>query len=308
MRRIWDVAKTAVARWSGDKAPKMAAALAFYCSFALAPILFIAIWVAGIVFGEEAARGEVVGQIQGLVGEESARAVEDVLRKVREPKSNVLASILGLLALMFGASGVFAELQDSLNVVWKVEKKPGRGIWGTVKDRFLSFSMVLGLGFLLLVSLVVSAGLAALGAWVGGENAGGLLKSLSVLFSLAVVTTLFSMMFRFLPDARTPWKEAFAGGAVTAALFTLGKVAIGAYLGRGSVSTTYGAAGAFLLVLLWVYYSSQILFLGAEFTKAYADLRGRPPRPDADARRVEEATAPGRTRRHSGPTEIVIEI
>lgn len=289
----------ALRHWSEDKAPKMAAALAFYSCFALAPILFFAIWVAGLAFGEEAARGEVVGQIQGLVGADSARAVEDVLRKVNEPHSNVLASLLGLLALMFGASGVFAELQDSLNVVWKVEKKPGRGIWGTVKDRFLSFTMVLGIGFLLLISLVVSAGLSALGTWVGG---GWILKSLSFLFSFAVVSALFAMMFRFLPDARTPWRETFAGGAVTAFLFTLGKFAIGAYLGSGSVSKTYGAAAAFLLVLLWVYYSSQILFLGAELTKAWA---GAPP-PDVDARRV-HATATGKTPK-KGPTEIVIEL
>ncbi len=310
MKRFVSIVKTAFKRWSEDKAPKMAAALAFYSSFALAPILFIAIWVAGLVFGQVAARGEVVGQIQGLVGEDSARAVEDVLRKVNQPKDNILASILGILALLFGASGVFAELQDSLNVVWKVEKKEGRGIWGTLKDRFLSLTMVLGIGFLLLVSLVASAGLAALGAWVGGENAGFLLKALSFVFSFAVVTTLFSMMFRFLPDARTPWKEAFVGGSITALLFTLGKFAIGAYLGHGSVSTTYGAAGAFLLVLLWVYYSSQILFLGAEFTKAFADLRGHAPPPDSDARRIREDAngQKGRPRRSAGPTEIVIEI
>ncbi len=308
MKRILGVASTAFSRWNSDKAPKMAAALAFYSSFALAPILFFAIWIAGLVFGQEAARGEVVSQIQGLIGADSAKAVEDVLRKVNEPKSNVLASLLGLLALMFGASGVFAELQDSLNVVWKVAKREGRGLWGTVKDRFLSFSMVLGLGFLLLVSLVVSTGLAALGNWVGGENAGWLLKALSFVFSFAVVSALFSLIFRFLPDARTPWTETFVGGAVTAFLFTLGKFAIGTYLGTGSVSTTYGAAAAFLLVLLWVYYSSQILFLGAEFTKALADLRGHTPPPDGDARRV-AASATGKARKRGArTTEIVIEL
>src|SRR5688572_12466181 len=261
----------------------MAAALAFYSSFALAPLLFIAIVIAGVVFGQDAARARVVGEIQGLIGEQSARAFDGILRKVSEPKSGLLASLVGLLALLFGASGVFAELQDSLNVVWKVKKKPGRGLLGTVKDRFLSFTMVLGLGFLLLVSLVVSAALAALAEPIGGADAGILLKALSFLFSLSVVTALVTLMFRFLPDARTRWTEAIAGGAITAFLFTLGKFAIGAYLGQGTVATTYGAAGAFLLVLLWVYYSSQILFLGAEVTKAYADLRGHAPAPDPDA-------------------------
>lgn len=306
MSRLVRVARTALGRWSDDKAPKMAAALAFYSSFALAPLLFIAISVAGLVFGQDAAREGVVAQIQGLIGEGSARAVDEVLQRVSEPKTGTLASIVGLLALVFGASGVFAELQDSLNVVWRVKKKPGRGILGTVKDRFLSFTMVLGLGFLLLVSLVVSAALAALGELIGGADAGILLKALSFLFSLAVVTALFTLMFRFLPDARTRWAEALAGGAITAFLFTLGKFAIGAYLGQGSVATTYGAAGAFLLVLLWVYYSSQILFLGAEVTKAYADLRGHAPSPDPDAVPAEDASA--RTARSPRPAEIVIEL
>jgi membrane protein len=289
MKRIVGIARTAFSRWSSDKAPKMAAALAFYSSFALPPLLFIAIAIAGLAFGQDAARQQVVAQIQGLIGADSARALDDILQKLNTPKTGALASILGVLALFFGASGVFGELQDSLNVVWKVKKKAGRGILGTIKDRFLSFSMVLGLGFLLLVSLVVSAGLAALGNLIGGADAGVLLKALSFVFSFAVVSALFMLMFRFLPDARTRWREALLGGAITAFLFTLGKFAIGAYLGRGKIATTYGAAGAFLLVLLWVYYSSQILFLGGEVTKAYADSAGRAPAPDPDAVRAEAA-------------------
>jgi membrane protein len=309
MRRLIRVARTAIGRWSDDKAPKMAAALAFYSSFALAPLLFIAIAIAGLVFSQDAARLQVVGQIQELIGENSARAVDDILQKVNTPKTGALASLLGLAALLFGASGVFAELQDSLNVVWRVKKKPGRGLLGTAKDRFLSFSMVLGLGFLLLISLVVSAGLAALSELIGGADAGVLLKALSFVFGFAVVTAIFSLMFRFLPDARTRWTEALVGGAVTAFLFTLGKFAIGLYLGRGTVATTYGAAGAFLLVLLWVYYSSQILLLGAEVTKAYADLRGHAPAPDPDAVRADAAARPRKLRRSSaGGGEIVIQL
>lgn len=295
MKNLLKVVKTAFGSWSTDKAPKMAAALAYYSAFALAPMLFIAIAVAGLAFGQEAARGQVVSQIEGLVGEDSAKAIQDVLQKVNQPKASIVASIIGFFALLFGASGVFGELQDSLNVIWKVKKKPGRGILGTLKDRFLSFSMVLGLGFLLLVSLVVSAGLAALGNLIGGDDAGFLLKALSFVFSFVVVTGLFSLMFRYLPDARTRWKHALIGGAVTAILFTAGKFAIGAYLGHSKVVSTYGAAGAFLLVLLWVYYSSQILFLGGEVTKAYADADGRAPAPDPDAVRVKEtATGPAK--------------
>ena len=297
--------RTSVGRWSEDKAPKMAAALAFYSCFALGPLLFLAIQVAGLVFGREAAQGQVVHEIQGLVGKESAKAVEDVLRNLSEPKTGLLASIIGFVALLIGASGVFGELQDSFNVIWKVEKKPGRGVWGTLKDRFLSLSMVFGLGFLLLISLVLSAGLSALGTWIGGEDAGWLLQAASVLVSLGVVTTIFALMFRALPDARTSWKDAWFGGLLTAALFTLGKFAIGVYLGQGSVATTYGAAGAFLLVLLWVYYSSQILFLGAEVTKAYADLRGHAPAPDPDAVPAENA---GRARSPRHSAEIVIQL
>jgi membrane protein len=293
---VWALVKETVRRWSEDRAPKMAAALAFYSCFALGPLLFLAIQVAGLVFGQEAAQGQVVREIQGLVGKDSAQAIESVLTKVSEPKSGLLASIIGFAALLIGASGVFGELQDSFNIIWKVEKKPGRGIWGTLKDRFLSLSMVLGLGFLLLISLVVSAGLSALGSWIGGEDAGWLLQAGSVLFSLGVVTSIFALMFRLLPDAETRWRDTWLGGLVTAGLFTLGKFGIGLYLGQSATMSTYGAAGAFLLVLLWVYYSSQILFFGAEFTKARADLRGRVPPPDADARPVRISRRPAETR------------
>jgi len=300
MKRLFGLLGKTFKRWSLDKAPKLAAALAYYSAFAIAPLILIAIGVAGLVFGAEAARGEIMGQLQGLIGQENARTVEETLQRVNKPRAGILATLLGGLALLFGASGVFGELQDSLNLIWKVEKKPGRGILGKIKDRFLSFTMVVGLGFLLLTSLVVSAGLAALGNWIGGDDAGWLLKAASFLVSLALIAGLFTAMFRFLPDARTPWKPLWIGGIVTAALFVGGKFALGAYLANSAAATAYGAAGAFLLVLVWVFYSAQILFFGAELTKTLAEAQGAPPRPDDDARRLRTNGAPaGRAPRGS---------
>ncbi len=301
MRKIKDVLVATFKGWSEDKAPKLAAALAYYSCFALPPLLVIAIWIAGAAFGKDAAMGQVVEQIEGLVGRTSAETIQEVLVKVGEFKAGVVGTIIGVLALIFGASGVFGELQDSLNVIWKVKKKPGRGVLGTLKDRFFSLTMVFGLGFLLLISLVLSAGLSALAHWVTGPQAGFFLQALSFVVSVAVVAVVFTLLFRFVPDARTPWKYSLIGGAATALLFSAGKFALGAYLGQSKIATSYGAAGAFLLVLLWVYYSSQILFLGAELTTTLAAQSGAAPKPDPDAVRSEEV--PSRTARHRAPAE-----
>ena len=280
---LWALAKATVTRWSEDRAPKMAAALAYYTAFALAPLLLIAIAVAGLVFGPEAARGAVVEQIRGLVGEEGGRTVEEILVRAWRPKEGTLALVLGIAALLAAATGVFGELQDSLNTIWKVQKKPGRGILGTLKDRFLSFSMVLGLGFLLLVSLVATAALQAFADLLTGDAQGLLLRILNFLVSFVFIAALFIALFKLLPDARTRWRDAALGGAATALLFTAGKVLIGLYLGRSSTASAFGAAGSFVVLLLWLNYSAQIVFLGAEFTKQWADRRGTPPRPDPDA-------------------------
>jgi membrane protein len=313
MRKIKDTLIATFRGWSEDKAPKLAAALAYYSCFALPPLLVIAIWVAGAAFGKDAAMGEVVTQIEGLVGRTSAETIQAVLVKVGQLRAGVVGTIIGVLALMFGASGVFGELQDSLNIIWKVKKKPGRGILGTLKDRFFSLTMVFGLGFLLLISLVLSAGLSALAHWVSGPNAGVLLQILSFVVSLAIVGAVFTMLFRFVPDARTPWKYSLIGGLTTAVLFSAGKFALGAYLGQSKIATSYGAAGAFLLVLLWVYYSSQILFLGAELTTTLAARSGAPPKPDPDAVRSEKTTVrtptprePAKTHRRRRVVEILI--
>jgi membrane protein len=300
MRKIKDVLVATFKGWSEDKAPKLAAALAYYSCFALPPLLVIAIWIAGAVFGKDAAMHEVVAQMEGLVGRTSAETIQAVLVTVGELRAGVVGTIVGILALVFGASGVFGELQDSLNVIWKVKKKPGRGILGTLKDRFFSLTMVFGLGFLLLISLVLSAGLSALSTWVAGADAGIVLQVLSFVVSLTIVGSVFTLLFRFVPDARTPWKYSLTGGMATAILFSAGKFALGAYLGHSKIATSYGAAGAFLLVLLWVYYSSQILFLGAELTTTLAARSGAAPQPDPDAVRSEQ---PARTRTHRAPAE-----
>lgn len=282
-RGPWALAKATVSSWSGDRAPKMAAALAYYSAFALAPLLLIAIAVAGLVFGADAARGAVVREVGGLVGPDGARAVEEILARAWRRREGALALGLGVAALLVAATGVFGELQDSLNTIWKVEKKPGRGLLGTLKDRFLSFTMVLGLGFLLLVSLVATAALQAFADFLTGEAKTVLLQILNFLVSFGVIAGLFTALFKLLPDAETRWRDAAVGGAATALLFTAGKILIGLYLGRSATASSFGAAGSFVILLLWLNYSAQILFLGAEFTKQFADRRGRPPRPDPDA-------------------------
>lgn len=294
---LWALIRLTVERWTDDKVPKLAAALAYYTSFAIAPVLLIAIALAGMIFGADAARGAVSREISGLVGFRIGDEIEGLLKNAWQPKAGMLATILGVIALIFGASGVFVELQDSLNIIWKVKKKAGRGVWGTVRDRFLSFTMVLGIGFLLLVSLALSAALEALSQWMmQGRSETLLIRLLNPVVSMVVISGLFAASFKALPDARTRWRDVAVGAVLTAVLFTLGKFLLGLYLGRNTIGTTYGAAGSFVLLLLWIYYSSQIFYLGAEFTKAWADLRGAPPRPESDAVAADQHMPSGRVR------------
>lgn len=289
---LWALLKLTFARWNEDRIPKLAAALAYYTSFSIAPILIIAIAVASLVFGSDAARGAVSREISGLVGLRIGEGIESLLKSAWQPKAGLTATILGAIALVLGASGVFAELQDSLNVIWKVRKKERRGFWGVIRDRFLSFSMVLGIGFLLLVSLVLSAGLNAVGeAMAGWQGKGATIRLLGSAFSLLAITLLFAASFRILPDAVTRWRDIWVGALLTAGLFSLGKYLIGLYLGKSSLGSTYGAAGSFVLLLLWIYYSSQIFFFGAEFTKTWADTHGLAPKPRAGAIRTPERPA-----------------
>ena len=271
-------------RWSADKVPKLAAALAYYTAFSIGPIILIAIAAAGLVFGSDAARAGVSSQISALVGDKAGESIQTLLQNSWKPSTGIVATILGALGLVFGSMGVFGELQDSLNIIWSMKKKEGRGILGTLKDRLLSFGMVAGIGFLLLVSLVLSAGLEALNeAVLGGKDAGLVVRILQEAVSLALISLLFAFCFKVLPDARTRWRDVGIGAFLTAALFTLGKFLIGLYLGKSSIGSAFGAAGSLALLLLWVFYSAQIFYFGAEFTKATADTHGAPPKPDPDA-------------------------
>jgi membrane protein len=283
--RMWGHLKDTFAAWSHDKVPRHGAALAYYTVFSLVPLLVVIIGMIGLVFGQEAAQSYILQQIATLVGPQSAAAIKDMLQRANQPTHGLVATVVAAATLLFGASGVFGQLQDSLNAIWGVQPKEGRGIWGYVKARFMSFAALLGTGFLLLVSLVLNAALAALGKWFGGwlPAPESVLQGVEVLVSLAVITGLFAMMFKVLPDAKVAWSDVWVGAALTALLFTLGKFAIGLYLGKSDVGSAYGAAGSLVILLVWVYYSTQILLFGAEFTQVYAKAVGRQIRPSEDA-------------------------
>ncbi len=284
----WQVLKAAGLEWMKDKIPQLGAALAFYSVLSMAPMLVIAIAVAGMVFGQEVASGQLDTQIRGFVGKEGAEAVKEMLANARKPSEGIFASVIGVVTLLVAASGVFGQLQDSMNTIWEVEPKPGRGILGLIKDRFLSLSMVFGIGFLLLISLILSSALSALGGAFGGllPVPAAFLQGLELVVSFTVVTLLFAMIYKFLPDVKIAWGDVWVGSVITALLFTVGKFAIGLYLGKSSFGSAYGAAGSLVVLLVWIYYSSQILFFGAEFTKAYANQKGSRILPDKDARPV----------------------
>jgi membrane protein len=275
-KALWNLLKDTAAEWSRDEAPRLGAALAYYATFSLAPLLIIAVAISGLVFGREAATGQIVGQIQGLVGQDTATTIQAMIAKSNQPATSILASVIGLVALLLGASGVFGELQQSLNAIWDIEPRPKRGLWATVKDKFFSFSMVLGTGFLLLISLVISAALAAISNIVIGlmPGWGVITQIINFIISMAVITVLFALIFKYVPDAEIAWADVWIGALVTALLFTLGKALIGFYIGYSSLSSTYGAAASLVVILLWVYYSAQILFFGAEFIQVYANTYG----------------------------------
>jgi membrane protein len=272
--------------WLEDQAPTLGAALAYYTVFSLAPLLIIAISIAGSVLGKEAAQGQIFEELRGLLGTESGKAVQDIVQSTSaDPSTSLLASVVGFVTLLFGASGVFGQLQTSLNAIWGVQPKPGRGLFGIVRDRFLSFGFILAIGFLLLVSLVLTAAIAFLGQQFGSMIPGmeALVQSLNSILSVAVITLLFAMLFKFLPDARIAWHDVWIGAFITAALFTVGKFALGFYLGKSGVASSYGAAGSLIVLLLWVYYSSQIVFFGAELTQVYANRFGSHVAPSSNA-------------------------
>jgi membrane protein len=274
---IWDLVKTTFRDFNRDKCGNLAAALSYYTIFSLAPMLIIVIAVTSLVFGDKAVTGEIYNQIKGMVGPESALSLQRMIESAHKPGEGVVATIVGIATLLMGATAVFTHIQDSLNVIWGVRPKPKKAVLKMLRDRVLSFGMILGVGFLLLVSLVLNAALAVLSGYIGGKGVMPVvfLWIIENLLSLTVTTVLFGMIFKFLPDARIAWRDVRVGAAATAVLFAIGKVLIGLYLGNGNVVSAYGAAGAIVVIILWVNYSSLILFFGAEFTRVYSTRSGR---------------------------------
>jgi membrane protein len=269
LHNVLRLLKEAFDHWQADNAPRLGAALAYYTLFSLAPLLIIAIAIAGFAFGHDAAQGRIVEELRGLVGPVGAQAVEELIRNSRKPEAGLVATLLGLLTLFLGATGVFTELKNALNDVWDV-KAPSQGLWGMIRTRLAAFALVLVVGFLLLVSLVVSAALSAAETVLDGMVPTTTLQLLNAGLSLIVITMLFAFIYKYLPDTYVSWRDVWVGAALTSALFTIGKYLIGLYLGRSSLTSAYGAAASIVILMVWVYYAAQVFFYGAELTHAYA--------------------------------------
>ena len=283
LKQIWRLAKGAVTAWSDDYAPSMGAALAYYTLFSITPLLLIAIAIAGMVFGPDAARGQIYGELRDLMGDDGAAAIEALLKNVNRPGQGIVATIVGAAALLFGAMSVFGELQNALDRIWRAPLRPGgSNLLQLLRTRLLSFGMVFGIGFLVLVSLLLSAALAALGKWwapmFGAWSV--LASAFDLVLGFAVVTVGFAMIYKIVPRVRIEWRDVWVGAAVTALLFTLGRFAIGFYLGRATFASAFGAAASLVVLLVWMYYSAQIFLLGADFTWLYAHTFGSLREPD----------------------------
>ncbi len=267
-RTVLLLAKNTIKEWQEDKALRLGAALSYYTIFSLTPLLMIVIAIAGIVFGNDVARDRIMGELNGLLGNQGASAIGEMLKQQQhEPAKNVIATIIGLITLLIGATGVVGELQDALNTIWNVEGKGSSGLIGMFRQRLLSLGMILGIGFLLLVSLVFSAILTGIASY---WEAAAFFEVINFVVSLVVITALFAALFKFLPAVKIPWRTVWIGAFVTALLFTIGKTLIGLYLSKSAVASSFGAGGSLVIILVWVYYNAQILFLGAEFTQVYS--------------------------------------
>lgn len=310
---IWSLLKQTYSEWQRDKVSRLAAALAYYTAFALAPVLIIVIAVASFLFDQSTVQDRIIAQLQGLLGSDGAKLVQEMLVNAQSPESNsVLATVVSFGLLIVGASGLFIQLQDALNTVWNVQPKPDGGIGALVRDRLLSFGMVLAIGFLLLVSLMLSAGLAAVSGLISGGLPGLdiIWQIVNALVSLGVITLLFGVIYKILPDAEIGWKDVWIGAAITSLLFAVGKWLIGLYISNSSAASAYGAAGSFVVLLLWIYYSAQILLFGAEFTQVYANRFGSRIRPSdhatyaPDATSDEEGAPEGDTKPPRSPSDL----
>jgi len=276
VKRYFALFKQTFSEFASDKVPRLGAALAYYTIFSIAPLLLIAIAIAGLVFGREAASGEIYAQLRGVLGPESADMIQKMVEAAAKPKAGTIATIVGVVTLLLGASGVIGQLKDALNTIWDVKPKANAGIMGRAKNYVMNGAMVLGIGFLLLVSLLLDSGIAAVGKFAGNHLPGGegVWQILQIVVSLGVITVLFAAIFRFLPDLKIEWRDVWFGAAFTSLLFVIGKFALGLYLGKSAVGSSYGAAGSLVVVLLWVYYAAQIVLFGAEFTQVYARAHG----------------------------------
>jgi len=291
--------KQAVSAWIDDYAPSMGAALAYYTIFSIAPLLLIAIAVAGLVFGADAARGEVVAQLQGMMGESAAQAIQGMLESANKPGAGVVSTLVGSALLLVGATTVLGELQNALDRIWRApERAGGSGLWSLLRARLLSFGLILAIGFLILVSLLFSAAMAALGRWLGPAFDGWelLAQLANALIGFVLTAGLFAMIYKLMPRVHVAWHDVWIGAVVTAALFAIGKLLIGLYIGKSGVTSAFGAAGSLAVLLVWVYYSAQIFLLGAEFTWVYAhtlgSLKGQPMRPPTAPQRAQPAGTP----------------
>ena len=276
MKAWWTLVKTSVSSWLDDYAPSMGAALSYYTVFSLAPLLLIVVSVAGLVFGEDAVRGELFAQLQGLMGADAAKAIQDLLASVNKPAHGIVGTLVGVALLVFGATTVFGELQDALDRIWRAPARKKGGLWSLLRARLLSFGMILGLAFLLMVSLVLGAAIAALGKWWGPAFGGWetLLQIVNLVVGFGLTTVVFAMIYKMMPRVKVQWHDVWLGALVTSLLFTVGKFLIGLYIGKSGVASGFGAAGSLIVVFIWVYYSAQIFLLGAEFTWVYAKTLG----------------------------------
>jgi membrane protein len=298
----WALIRDTVKAWIDDYAPSMGAALAYYTLFSTAPLLLIVISLAGLFFGEQAARGEIMAQISSLVGEDSARTVQTLLEGLNQPGAGIWGSVVGVVALLIGATTVFAELQNSMDRIWRAPcPPPDGGLMGLVKARLLALGLVLGIGFLLMVSLLLSTAVAALGKWWApwfGEYT-GIAHAIDWLLSFSLITAIFAMIYKWVPSVKIAWRDVLVGAAITALLFTVGKTLIGLYIGRSGVASPFGAAASLVVLLLWVYYSAQIFLLGAEMTWLYSHRHGSRKHQDPNA--PKDAPVPARTRARALP-------
>lgn len=276
IKKTWHLIKTTAIAWSDDYAPSMGAALAFYTLFSIAPLLLIVLSITGFVFGDEAARGEIAGQLQNLMGEQSALTVQALLQNVNRPTDGLVATIIGVILLLIGATSVFGELQSALDRIWRApERPPTSGIIAFLRSRLLSFGMIFGIGFILMVSLIFNAALAALTKWsLQFKEWLTILNYANLVFSFVMTTAMFALIYKYIPSVKIRWGEVWIGALITAALFTVGKFLIGLYMAKSAVASGFGAAGSVVALLVWVYYSAQIFLLGAEFTWAYSTIYG----------------------------------